>query len=402
MKTPCVLFVVVVAGVTALWAQDVVVVRAGMEKSHLDLSGFRCEGPTAAVFLRTLEQDLERSGWFILSRRAEGPLVLSGWYVEAGGTVRANARLYNRFLRRGYFENLRLSDPASEARRLAHRLADAIVRAVRGVPGIASTRIAFVGRRGSQKNLYMCDADGDNVVQVTHDDGICLSPSWAPDKNNLFYMSFARGFPDIFRIDLVAKRRYPVARFPGLNACAAVSPDGTELAVILSKDGNVELYVLELSRERKLQRLTRTPHAAEASPSWAPDGKRLVYVSDASGSPHLYLIGRHGGEGRRITFVGRENVAPDWGPNGLIAYSSRRGGKYVIYVLDPATQVERQISATDADYEDPSWAPDGRHLVCIRKANFCSELYILDTMGDDPIRLSAVPGEWCSPAWSPK
>ena len=58
---------------------------------------------------------------------------------------------------------------------------DAIVRAVAKVPGIAATRIALIGRVNGRKNLYVCDADGRNLVRITDQNAPCLSPNWSPD-----------------------------------------------------------------------------------------------------------------------------------------------------------------------------------------------------------------------------
>ena len=60
------------------------------------------------------------------------------------------------------------------------------------------------------------------------------------------------------------------------------------------------------------------------------------------------------------------------------------------------------ISPADgADYEDPSWAPDGRHVACTRTVNHKAQVYILDTKGDEPIALTNYRGDWYSPSWSP-
>ncbi|MBN1557200.1 MAG: PD40 domain-containing protein, partial [Lentisphaerae bacterium] len=300
-----------------------------------------------------------------------------------------------RYLARRLSENPRL------ARRAAHRLADEIVAAVTGKPGIAATTIALIGVQNGTRDLYLCDADGEGMRRVTRDRAVCLSPAWTPDAQALVYTSFHRGFPDVYRIDLQSGSRVRLAGFPGLNAAADVSPDGRAIALTLSKDGNPELYVMDL-RSRYLSRQTRTRYAAEASPSWSPDGNRIVFVSDRSGSPQLYIMRRDGGPHERLSYRGTENVSPDWGPHGEIAFTSRRDGRYNVYVIDPATRAERAVGGTGADFEDPSWAPDGRHLVCTRTAAHHTEVYILDTLGDPPLRLTALAGEWHFPAWSPK
>ena len=162
-----------------------------------------------------------------------------------------------------------------------------------------------------------------------------------------------------------------------------------------------EVRVGGITASQRIARLTRTGHAAEASPAWSPDGNQIVFVSDQAGSPQLYVMNARNGQPKRITFEGSENVAPDWGPGGTIAFSSKRGGFFHVCVYDPRTGQTVQHTAGRADHEDPSWAPDGRHIVYARTENYRSSLYILDTLNDPEVRLLSVSGEWYSPAWSP-
>jgi TolB protein len=350
------------------------------------------------VFRGALQEDLKRSGWFAIAARGKALVSVSGRCVEAGGALTADIAADNptasvRYLVRTYTQTV------EQAAALAHRVADDLVLAVKQVPGIASTRIAMVGSRRGRKNLYVCGPQGGDLVQITQDDAICLSPSWSPDGASLLYTSLHAGFPDVYLVNLLTRRRMRLAAFPGLNAGAEFSPDGERVALILSKDGNPELYLLAVA-DRSLKRVTRTRTAAEASPSWSPDGTRIAFVSDRSGSRQMYLADLRAGTERQISFRSSENHSPDWGPDGRIAYCSRRDGRFQICVLDPVTRREERITTDGADYEEPSWARDGRHLACTRTESHHSDVYILDTLGDPPIRLTAWPGDWYSPDWS--
>jgi TolB protein len=150
-----------------------------------------------------------------------------------------------------------------------------------------------------------------------------------------------------------------------------------------------------------LTRLTRTPHAAEASPAWSPDGSRMVFVSDRAGRPQLYVASASGGAMALLTTQGSENVAPDWGTDGRIAYCSKRGA-YQIWVADPSGGGSKPVPHDACDHEDPSWAPDNRHIVCTRTAGYRKRLYVLDTEGEPEVALTLPEGDWYSAAWSPK
>lgn len=379
-------------------AIDIEVVKAGAVKTGIALSGFDAGGVAeGSLFAKALEADLVRSGWFIVTNG--GAIAVDGRWIAFGGS-RAECSVRNKVTGNGYFSR-EFEPKRGDVPSAAHAAADAIVEAVCKVPGIASTRIAMIGKVNGRTNLYMCDADGRNLVRITNQDAPCLAPNWSPDGARLLYTSFHGGYPDAYLIDLASGRRMPVSRQSGLNMAGDVAPDGRRIAMTLSKDGNPEIYVL-LQGVGRLTRITETPRAAEASPSWSPDGSRLVFVSDRSGRPQLYVASADGGEAKRITFRGEENVAPDWGPDGRIAYCSRRDGRYRIIVDDPAAGKSEEVATDDANYEDPSWAPDRRHIVAVRSQRFRSQLWILDVMGDKPRLLTSQEGDWYSPAWSPR
>lgn len=379
---------------------DVSVVKTGAERIPISISGLSVSGAGSKIFVQVLQEDLRRSGWFRVVTGLGGTIAVHGSCRDSGNSLSATCRLVNIGMGRTYF-NKSYRGSANEARSLAHVFADDIVGAVKGVQGIASTRIAFVGVRGGKKDIYLCDADGHGLVQMTRDGIPCLTPSWGHDAGTLIYTSFLGGYPDLYEIDLQTHKRQRISSYPGINSGADVSPDGRSIALVLSKDGNPDLYVLR-RRSGRLTRLTRTRHAAEASPSWSPDGRQIVYVSGSTGAPHLYVVGSSGGERKRIAFRGTENVSPDWGTDGRIVYSSRRNRKYEICVFDPRTGKDVQVTSGGADHESPTWAPDARHIVCSRTVGYHSEVYILDTLGGAPVRLISLDGEWHSPAWSPR
>lgn len=379
---------------------QVVVSKPGDGKIPLDSSGFRSQGESAMGFQTVLQQDLIRSGWFSAAGAGRGQVRLLGSALEKRGELEVKIQAVHTGENKAYLSKA-YREPLADARRMAHVIADEIIEAVTGKPGIFSTRITAVSDRSGRKEIYLCDGDGGGLIQLTRDQSVSLNPRWGPQAAEIVYTGYLKGFPDVYRIILASGARDRVAGYPGLNMGADISPDGNRVALILSKDGNPELYVKDL-RGGRLIRLTQTGKANEASPRWSPDGKRIVYVSDQAGRPQLYMIQAMGGRPERLTVRGTENAAPDWGPNGWIAHSSRLGGQYQIMMIHPDTREVRQISSGAGDWEDPSWARDGRHLVCARKLGRQSQLYILDTLGDPPIGLSNLPGNWYSPDWSPK
>lgn len=367
------------------------VVKKGAEKDTVTLAGLTVTGPNGQLFVQTLKRDLELSGWFKVSAATGGGAVnVSGAVAEAGGGIQSNCRVA---WPGKAFSWAKVSMGNSEVRKQAHQLSDEMVRLVAGEKGFAQTRIVLVNRRGrNNADLYMCDADGQNLMQVTHDNVAAVGPRWAPNGRDVYYTSFIQGYPSIVRI-AVGSSRSTLASFKGLNTGAAVSPDGRRIALVLSYQGNPELYTMDLGAG-VLRRMTETPRSVEASPCWSPDGRSIVYVSDASKTPQLYTVDVASRQSRRLTYKGVENVNPDWNAKGKIVYATKRSGGYQVAVLDPrAGEGTCELITPPGDYEHPSWTADSRHVVCSSR----STLYILDTLGDPAVRLINIAGNWMSP-----
>ena len=292
MRRPTLLAAMLVVFVQLAHGADIVIEKTG--KPGIDVSGLNARGGNAAVFKNVLQGDLARSGWFDIAAKGHAEYVVLGDCAESGGDLSATCEVRNgpgtkKYLGKTY------RDSSGNARRLAHKVADEIVFALKGVKGIASTRIAMVGKTGSKKDVFLCDADGGNICQLTHDGTIiCLCLNWSPDGNAITYTSDASRFSDVYMINLAGNTRRRIMKFPGQNVGADISPDGERIAVVLSKDGNNELYTTDINGGNPI-RLTTT-RADEAMPGWSPDGRtprvRVKQVGIAATLCHVGSGGR--------------------------------------------------------------------------------------------------------------
>ena len=340
-------------------------------------------GTSAAAYNRTLQRNLELTGYFQVG--PNGQIRVTG---TPGGTVTAT----------GAGKQVTLSAAVTDdksARMAARQMSDAIVKAYTGAPGFAMERIAFVNRKGPDNaELYMCFPDGYDIRQLR----AAVGPRRAPHKDDIYYTGFLQRTPLVYRLDVSTGRRSLLAQFKGLATGAAVSPDGKSCAIVLSYQGNPELYVLDFATKR-VARMTRTQSASEASPCWSPDGRQIAYVSDETRHPQVYVVDVASRKSRRLTSMGSENTNPDWGADGMLTWCTKRGGQNYVAVMNPAQgEASTRLVTDGGTWEHPSWAADGRHVVASRD----QALFIVDTApdGDRPARLFRNGGNWMNPAWS--
>lgn len=289
--------------------------------------------------------------------------------------------------------------PVAQHRRLAHKAADEVVFQFTGERGIADTKIAFVASASGNKELYMMDYDGAGVTRLTANRSINLSPAWSPDSRSIAYTSYAgSGYPYLYRLFPFENR--PVQTLSGqlgINTTPAWSPDGQYLALTLTRDGNPEIYVLNVATGG-LRRLT-THAGIDTEPSWSPTGREIAFTSDRAGSAQIFVMDVDGANVRRLTQVGF-NTQPRWSPKGdAIAFTSRQGN-HDIWAVSPDGSNLRRLTAGPGNNESASWAPNGRHLVFQSNRPGGFQLFTMLADGSEQQPLTKGPGEATSPSWS--
>jgi TolB protein len=288
------------------------------------------------------------------------------------------------------------------SRSQAHALADDIVKEITKHPGIARTRIAYrciSGARGSHNQLlseiYVADYDGANAVPITQDRSVAVAPTWVPGRLQLLYTSYLSGYPDIYSQDLTTSARLPVAHFNGLNTSAAVSPNGTHVAMILSRTGNPSLWVANLDGSNPRQ-LTRTS-GYEASPCWSPDGRTICFTSTAEGKAALFTVPAAGGAMTKLKTGGILNCTePDWSPDGKWIAFTRASGEFKIYIVPASGGTAEEYSAG----EDPCWAPNSRTIIFTRGRDPSRRLSLLDVPTRRVKDVTRISGSCSQPSWT--
>jgi TolB protein len=333
--------------------------------------------------------------------------LVTGSVANEGGKVRVTFKLFD--VNSGQMlASQSLAASPKLARRLAHRVADQIYKALTGFDGYFDTRVVFIDESGTKqkrvKKLAIMDQDGFNPRTLPVSGDLLLTPRFSPTSNEVTFMSFGTGVPRVFVYNIDTNQKEIVGDFPTMSFAPRYSPDGNKIVMSLqSEDGeNSNIYEMNL-QSRQLRQVTNVA-AINTAPSYSPDGGQIVFESDRGGTQQIYLMDSGGGGQNRISFGKGRYSTPVWSPDGKwIAFTKSAGGKFAIGVMKPDGSGER-ILTEGFHNEGPTWAPNSRVIMFFRETggeNGGAHLFSVDVTGynEQPV---TTPGFASDPAWSPR
>ena len=295
---------------------------------------------------------------------------------------------------------------APDFRMAVHAVSDEVVRWATGERGIAATRIAMTRHLGDGTyELLLVDSDGENLQRVESHLRL-YSPAWSPDGTRLAYQQGDESQNLLVERNLRTGDVRPLTDRRLLAQTPSYSPTGGKLAMALWMDRGMEIHEYDVARYCCLERLSRGSRI-DMHPSYSPDGSRIVFQSDRLGNPHIFTMPGSGGEAVLVTpfEMGGPGyyTSPDWSPTSsqLVFHGRSRGGVFQIMVADanrPGGPVQQITS--EGRSEDPSWAPDGRHIVFSGVREDGMGLYVVDLV-TGRIRPLVTGGRFRMADWSP-
>jgi TolB protein len=339
---------------------------ASVLRFDLEIAGFEITDPEKAQYLLTGKNDAGQVEGRLQDRLSKANLLAKAY---TGENIRA----------------------------LTHTLADEIVALILRQPGIARTKVVFKQEKpDGNAEIFVSDYDGHNAKSVTQDNTIVAAPAWLPKHWHLFYTSYKSGYPWIYSHNLTTGDRRPFARFPGLNSSVSLSPDGTKVAMILSKAGSPDVWISNVDGTG-LTQLTKTKED-ESSPCWSPDSQKICFASRLNERRGLFIIPASGGNPTRVDTGGEPSPSePDWSPDGsTIIFTSQPRGGFNICTVPAAGGLTSAIVSG----EDPSWAPNSRTVIFTRRVGNRRVLSLLDVPTKRVKDTAQISGSRSQPSWA--
>jgi TolB protein len=308
---------------------------------------------------------------------AEG--VVKGSVFPRGGNLHLELKLF--VVSRGAEAVLRHEYDVAEGgiRGAVHQFDNEVVKWFTGTAGSFGTQMVFSATTGrGQKGIFQVDSDGQGVHRLQAVSNVALAPAMGP--GGVYYSAgLADGRYALFKVGNPAA----VLQNPGL--VFGVAFGAGKMALVISQGGQSDIFVGNPDGTA-LQKVTQG--GLNTHPAFGPGGE-LAYVSNAGGSPQIYV------NGKRASWSGVYNMAPTWcnDPEGAkIVYMGRAGATWDIFSVDPGggQASQKRLTQDQGSNTYPACSPDGRSV-----AFFSSRggLYMMNNQGQNQQKIAGVQGE---------
>ena len=218
--------------------------------------------------------------------------------------------------------------------------------------------ITYMSYTSDQPKVFIMNLETGRRELVGDFPGMTFAPRFSPDGQKVI---MSLGTPDgrssIYEMDLRSRQSRRLTQSAGIDTSPSYSPDGQQIVFESDRDGSQKLYVMNADGSN--------PHpismggGSYSTPVWSPRGDYIAFTQQTGGQ---FLIGvmKPDGSGERVLTEGFHNEGPTWAPNGRVLMfwrdSQGNGGGPHIFSVDITGYNERQVK-TPSFASDPAWSP---------------------------------------------
>jgi len=229
--------------------------------------------------------------------------------------------------------------------------------------------VLTTSRKGADDDIFVVNADGTGLRPVVESPLSEYGPQWSPDGTQIAFERWPLrdsdpGTADIYILDLVSGRTTPVVTSSGWDTGIAWSPDGSRIAFSSEREGDEEIYVVNVDGSSE-QKLADLPGVTATRAVWSPDGDRISFVAHDGEQWDAWVVNADGTGLFTLTPTDRDDGPAVWSPDGrLLALTASKvlegdnTGTYDLYTIRPDGTDERRVTFGQmAMGWDLSWQP---------------------------------------------
>lgn len=221
-------------------------------------------------------------------------------------------------------------------------------------------RIAYVSFEHKRSKVFIQTISDGKRKLIAEFSGINSAPAFSPDGSQMALTLSKDGNAEIYVMDLATRSFRRVTRNPAIDTEPAWSPDGKKIVFTSDRAGSPQVYQVNTDGSN-LQRLT-FEGSYNARPSYAISGKTLTLVTRRKGRYHIAVLNMENSEMQVITDTYLDE-SPSFAPNGrMILYATEVGGRGVLASVSSDGRVRQLFKFRDGDVREPAWSPYNQEL----------------------------------------
>lgn len=216
--------------------------------------------------------------------------------------------------------------------------------------------ITYMSYGGADPRVFLLNIETGQREIVGNFPGMTFSPRFSPDGQRVI-MSLQQGSnSNIFVMDLRSKTTTRLTEGAAIDTAPSYSPDGARVCFESDRGGRQQIYVMAASGGAA-QRIS-FGEGAYSTPVWSPRGDYIAFTKQSQGRFSIGIM-RPDGQGERVLTEGFHNEGPTWAPNGRVLMFFRDpggSGGPSLYTVDVTGRNEQKVP-TPSFASDPAWSP---------------------------------------------
>jgi Tol biopolymer transport system component len=254
-------------------------------------------------------------------------------------------------------------------------------------------QLAFVRNSNDLGDIFIMPASGGVPRRLTFDHASIPSPpAWTRDGQSIVFSSARTGMPTLWRMPASGGSPVQVPQVGVVTLHPSVSPKGHGLAYDQTIGGS-SIWAAQLARTggKNSRKQVTASKGQNWAPEFSPDGKKIVFESDRSGTMEIWTCNRDGSSLNQLTHLGGPQSLgpPRWSPDSQrIAFDSGLGEHNAIFVVSAEGGVPRPLTHEASDSLNPSWSRDGKWIYFSSMRSGDWQIWRMPSEGGEPVQVT--------------
>ena len=217
-----------------------------------------------------------------------------------------------------------------------------------------SQEITYMALRPTGSSIYLLNLATARQETVGKFPGMVFAPRFSPDGTKVAFSVEKAGNSDIYVLDLRTRASTRITTDPAIDTSPSFSPDGSKIVFNSDRGGQAQLYVM--NADGSGVRRISAGGGRYTTPVWSPRGDFIAFTKQAGGQFHIGVMRPDGGDERLLT-TSYLDEGPTWAPNGRVLMFFREAtGTPRLWTVDITGRILRPAAYQGAA-SDPAWSP---------------------------------------------